>query len=244
MAKNAYIGVDNVARKVKQPYIGVDNVARKVKSGYVGIDNVARQCFELYSGPSVGDLAVGTSVYLNGKEFIVIHQGYPSDVYHESCDGTWVMMKSSTIITHSDKHSFLTENIFSWYIGEAFKDVVKSVQVPYDTGQGFLFNEQPCPAFLLSATEIGLNKGTTLYEGTVLDYFKDGDTSKLITYYDSLNVVSSWWLRTQIGMTAYIVTSEGTLSTTSVTYSNSMIARAALILPPSTHIDENLNVIP
>ena len=46
MAKNIYIGVDNVARKVKQPYIGVDNVARKVKSGFVGVDNVARQYYE------------------------------------------------------------------------------------------------------------------------------------------------------------------------------------------------------
>ena len=43
MAKNMYIGVDNVARKVKQPYIGVDNIARKVKSGFIGVDNVARQ---------------------------------------------------------------------------------------------------------------------------------------------------------------------------------------------------------
>ena len=41
MAKNIYIGVDNVARKVKRPYIGVDNISRKVKSGFIGVDNVA-----------------------------------------------------------------------------------------------------------------------------------------------------------------------------------------------------------
>ena len=46
MAKNQYIGVNNVARKVKQPYIGVNNVARKVKSGYVGVGGVARQYYE------------------------------------------------------------------------------------------------------------------------------------------------------------------------------------------------------
>lgn len=48
MAKNIYIGVDNVARKVKQPYIGIDNIARKVKSGFIGVDNVARQFFAGY----------------------------------------------------------------------------------------------------------------------------------------------------------------------------------------------------
>ena len=46
MAKNQYVGVNNVARKVKQPYIGVNNVARKVKSGYVGVNGVARQYYE------------------------------------------------------------------------------------------------------------------------------------------------------------------------------------------------------
>lgn len=42
MAKGAYIGVGDVARKVKQGYVGVDNVARKIKKGYIGIGGVAR----------------------------------------------------------------------------------------------------------------------------------------------------------------------------------------------------------
>lgn len=43
MAKDAYIGVNGVARKIKTPYIGVSGVARKVKNGYVGVSGVARQ---------------------------------------------------------------------------------------------------------------------------------------------------------------------------------------------------------
>ena len=43
MSKNAYVGVDSVARRVKGISIGVDNVSRRVKAGYVGVDNVARQ---------------------------------------------------------------------------------------------------------------------------------------------------------------------------------------------------------
>lgn len=41
-----YIGVNNVARKVKGYYIGVNGKARKVKKMYVGVNGVARLCYE------------------------------------------------------------------------------------------------------------------------------------------------------------------------------------------------------
>lgn len=47
MPKEAYIGVDNVARKVIGAHIGVNGVARKVKKMYIGdSNNVARLCWE------------------------------------------------------------------------------------------------------------------------------------------------------------------------------------------------------
>ena len=42
MTKCPYIGINEVAHRVRKLYIGVDGVARKVKRAYVGIDNVAR----------------------------------------------------------------------------------------------------------------------------------------------------------------------------------------------------------
>ena len=39
---NFYIGVNDVARKIKGAYVGVDGVARKVKNIYVGVNNVAQ----------------------------------------------------------------------------------------------------------------------------------------------------------------------------------------------------------
>ena len=42
MAKKVYIGVDDVARKVKKMYLGVHGKARKIKKGYIGIGGVAR----------------------------------------------------------------------------------------------------------------------------------------------------------------------------------------------------------
>ena len=41
--------------------------------------------------------AVGSTVKLkvNGtaREFLVVHQGKPSSLYDESCNGTWLLMK-------------------------------------------------------------------------------------------------------------------------------------------------------
>lgn len=42
MARGAYVGINNVARKVRKMYVGVGGVARKVKKGYIGIGGVAR----------------------------------------------------------------------------------------------------------------------------------------------------------------------------------------------------------
>ena len=45
MAKGAYIGVNNVAKKIKGGYIGIDGVARKITKAYVGVGGVARPCW-------------------------------------------------------------------------------------------------------------------------------------------------------------------------------------------------------
>ena len=46
MAKKAYIGINDVARKAKKMYVGVAGVARQTKKGYIGINGVARLFFE------------------------------------------------------------------------------------------------------------------------------------------------------------------------------------------------------
>ena len=45
MAKGVYIGIDDVAHKIKKGYIGVDGIARKIKKAYIGIGGVARPCW-------------------------------------------------------------------------------------------------------------------------------------------------------------------------------------------------------
>lgn len=53
MPKKALIGVNNVARNIKQIYIGVNNVARKVKRAYIGVSGIAR----IWWDRSVGTLS-------------------------------------------------------------------------------------------------------------------------------------------------------------------------------------------
>lgn len=42
---DGYVGISDVAKKIKSIYVGVNGVARKVTSGYVGVNGVAQQCF-------------------------------------------------------------------------------------------------------------------------------------------------------------------------------------------------------
>lgn len=55
-----YIGVNNVAKKVKGYYIGVNGKARKVKKMYAGVNGVARLCYE---ESSVSNVAVTFAFY-------------------------------------------------------------------------------------------------------------------------------------------------------------------------------------
>ena len=85
--------------------------------------------------------AVGSTVKLkvNGtaKEFIVVHQGKPSSLYDDSCNGTWLLMKdiyenrvwqSGNINKYesSDIHTYLNNtflNLFESNIRDAIKQV-------------------------------------------------------------------------------------------------------------------------
>ena len=51
MSKGIYIGVDNIARKIKKGYVGVGNVARKIKKGYIGDENGIARLF--YSAETI-----------------------------------------------------------------------------------------------------------------------------------------------------------------------------------------------
>ena len=162
--------------------------------------------------------AVGSTVKLtvNGKarEFIVVHQGKPSSVYDESCNGTWLLMKdiyenrvwqSGNINKYesSDIHSYLN-NTFLKLFDSNIQGAIKQVKLPYrknggsggTTQQGA--NGLPCKIFLLSAPEVHYEHSyIDSGEGAVLSYFASCVTnnadSKRVAYLNGS--AASWRLR-------------------------------------------------
>lgn len=70
----------------------------------------------------LADLAVGSTVIFryddtSYAEFIVVHQGKPSDLYDDSCDGTWFMMKDMIDISaakwDSTDNDYENSNIYT-----------------------------------------------------------------------------------------------------------------------------------
>ena len=268
MAKNIYIGVDNVARKVKQPCIGIDNIARKVKSGFIGVDNVARQFFS--GGTPLSTLSVGTVVKLNesgvAQEYIIVNQGIPSgsSLYDASCNGTWLLRKNiyNTSVWHSsrsnnyrnsDIHTYLNGTFLSVF-DSSIQNTIKQAIIPsnqYGGGSqvGTGANGLSAKIFLLSICEIGgiYSSGK---DGATISYFSECNNNKASSKrIATLNgTASRWWLRSPFyfssnpSSTATCVETDGSCEQPY----NTTIAcgiRPALIMPFETLIGDSMNII-
>ena len=167
----------------------------------------------------LGTKAVGSVLKLNlngsPKNFIVVHQGKPSSLYDDSCDGTWLLMQdiystrqwdgSNNDYKNSDIHSWLNGtflNLFDANIREA----IKQVKIPYHNGTGSGgsvasgANGLSCKIFLPSGYELGWTKSDNSYfpqDGAKLDYFTAGTGSaannKRIAKYNGS--ATFWWTR-------------------------------------------------
>lgn len=207
--------------------------------------------------------AVGSTVKLkvNGtaKEFIVVHQGKPSSVYDESCNGTWLLMKdiyenrvwqSGNINKYesSDIHSYLN-NTFLKLFDSNIQGAIKQVKLPYrknggsggTTQQGA--NGLPCKIFLLSAPEVHYEHSyIDSGEGAALSYFASCVTnnadSKRVAYLNGS--AAYWWLRSP-----YTVSTSNVWSVYSDGYynyysaSNSYGIRPALVLPSTLLVSDD-----
>lgn len=72
MAKNIFIGVNNVAKKPKNIYVGVNGVARKVKAAYVGVNGVARK---VWPNNLIPDDSYQSLDYLGCTSFMAVDTG-------------------------------------------------------------------------------------------------------------------------------------------------------------------------
>lgn len=217
----------------------------------------------------LGTKAVGSIVKLkvNGtaKEFIVVHQGKPSNMYDSSCDGTWLLMKdiyesrpwhssNTNYLEYSTIHSYLNGPFFNLFDSN-IKDAIKQGKLPYRKKGGSGGTDQsganglPAKIFLLSGCEIGLTTSDNQYfpvDGAKLSYFESGTglsaLNKRIANLDGS--ADTWWLRspyTNGNGSVWRVLSNGYFETSDASYSNGI--RPCIILFSTTLVDDSGNVV-
>ena len=227
--------------------------------------------FKVGSNPSpqpISALAVGSSVFCNVNgtktEFIVVNQGKPSDMYDDSCNGAWLLMKdiyenrkwdseNSNEYKRSDINTYLNNTFLNLFDGNV-KDSIKQVKIPYVNGTGGSAvasgaNGLSVKAFLLSGYEVGWTTSDNPYfpqDGAKLDYFECGTgTSANNKRIANLNgSATDWWLRsarTRNIRDVCTVYSGGGISGYEASYSYGI--RPAFILPFDTQVDFHGNIV-
>ena len=211
----------------------------------------------------LGAKAVGSIVKIkvNGaaKDFIIVHQGKPSSVYDDSCNGTWLLMKDIyTTYTFGNNNSYKDSSIHTYLNGTFYnlidsdiRAAIKQVKIPYLNGTGggdgslaTGANGLSTKVFLLSGYEVGWTTSDDRNfpkDGTRLAYFGSGSggNSKRVAYNGSS--ADRWWLRsphTDNHGSVWAVNTEGSYDAARWNYHSDGV-RPALILPSTLFVSND-----
>ena len=212
----------------------------------------------------MSDLEIGQAIKLNLNgtpwDWMVVHQGLPSDIYDASCDGTWLLLKdiyeernwhssNANKLENSTIHSYLNgdfQNLFNSNI----KGAIKQVKIPYRNNGGSGGTDQigtnglSAKIFLLSGYEVGGTTSISQYfpvDGAKLDYFdanSEGNSKRIANFNGS---ATNWWLRsqdTQGTSNVWRVASNGVFGRSSASKSSGI--RPAIILPSDMRVTDDM----
>lgn len=196
-------------------------------------------------------------------EFIIVHKGVPSEIYDNSCDGIWIVMKdiyekralgNNNDYENSDIHNDLNNDILSLF-DENIRKYIKAVKIPFRPGSGGASisvkkgaDGLPCYIFLLSASEV--NFSNKVKDGACLSYFSgiaEISKERRIGYYK--DAATAYSLRTPdttySGRADLVITVDnvGNGGISSCGSANNGI-RPALILDPSLLVSDDGFVSP
>ena len=220
----------------------------------------------LLSGIPISELPVENTVKIavNGtlRDFLIVHQGLPSSLYDDSCNGTWLLMKdcyenrkwnSSNVNDYANStiHSYLNSYFLAMFDSN-IQNAIKQVKIPYVNGTGGSAvasgaNGLSAKIFLLSGYEVGWTTSDHEHfpvDGAKLDYFAAGwgGNSKRIAYHGSSAIY--WWLRSPsnnfTNYVLYVTTSGGD---SSLNASINCGIRPTFILPSDTLVSDDGTII-
>ena len=217
-------------------------------------------------GVKASDLSVGTVVKLMENDvptdFLVVHQGLPSNIYDDSCNGCWLLRKdikeerpwndkNALKYDQTTINSWLNNDYFNM-LGRSEQRKIQQVKIPYVQNGNVEpsvvlsgSNGLSSKIFLMSAREIGYNRGTgdgIDDDGSKLDYFDatPNNSPKRISYLNG--VASGWWTRSPvIGVNSqnnWFINRNGECSGTWVQSKDGGV-RPALIIPSTARFDRN-----
>ena len=222
--------------------------------------------YDIKFGVPVGELTVGTSVYMNVNgvrtEFIVVHQGNPdSKWYTAGGNGTWVLIKQVSKQLTADLPSD------GWIIGDyqgCFLDtyangefltsldaniqsIIQQVTfkyICYNSSQNALKRETTRKIMFPDLSDLGISVSESLRKHGGLAYFKNSNNSKRIATNGSSNCpyFTCDFVRTgQNTYYWYYITDSGDIDRTQ---EGTNYARPLYVLPQDTLIDDNFNIMP
>ena len=261
-----YTGVSGAKREIKKMFAGVSGAKREIKKLYAGVAGVSR---EIFSGETpLSDIPVGTAVKLRESgswvDYLIVHQGKPSSIYDDSCNGSWLLREdllpkrvydSNNVpnFAESDIYIILNEEILGQYDSNIQQNI-RNVKIPYHTGkEGSAPNAGAngliCKVFLLGGYEVGFTTDITAslpIDGAKLSYFETGTGDSVNSRRIALLNGSgdSWWLRSPDiggGSNVWNVLGDGDWSRSLARLSRGI--RPALVFPSDYPIQDDMTII-